>query len=98
MTTAYLFHCSNPGASHLGSRHLTPQPTFPLEREVPCHSDSVLPPALGTSAGWGTRRWAGPECQRLIVEQGNMEAESWTSQTGVYGGDGTEGGREWIRQ
>lgn len=40
-------------------------------------------------AGWGTRGWAG-----LAGEQGKVEARSWTGQTGVCGGDGTEGGRD----
>lgn len=58
----------------------------------------VAQPEPAGPAGWGTRGWAGPEPQRLVVEQGNVEAESWTSQTGVYGGDRTEGRREWTRQ
>lgn len=42
--------------------------------------------------------WAGPEPERLAVEQGKVEARSWTGQTGVSGGDGTERGREGTHQ
>lgn len=53
----------------------------------------VAQPKPAGPAGWGTRGWAGPEPQRLAGEQGKVEARSWTGQTGVCGGDGTEGGR-----
>lgn len=42
------------------------------------------------------RGWAGPEPQRLAVEQGRVEARSWTGQTGVCveGMGQREGGSE----
>lgn len=58
----------------------------------------VAQPKPAGPAGWGMGGWAGPEPQRLAVEQGKVEARSWTGQTGVSGGDGTERGREGTRQ
>lgn len=50
-------------------------------------------PKLAGPAGWGTRGWAGPEPQRLGVEQGKVEAGSWTGQTGECEGVGQREGR-----
>lgn len=60
--------------------------------------EGVAQPKPADPAGWGMRDWAGPEPKRLAVEQGKVEARSWTGHTAVCGGDGAEGGREGTSQ
>lgn len=53
----------------------------------------VAQPKPAGPAGWSTRRWAGPEPQRLGARQGKVEAGRRTGQTGVFEGVGQrEGG------
>lgn len=52
-------------------------------------TQSYWPSRVGQERGW-----AGPEPQRLGVEQDKVKPGCLTGQTGVWGGSGTEGGRE----
>lgn len=54
---------------------------------------TYLPSRVGQERGW-----ARLEPQRLRVEQDKVEAGCLTGQTGVWGGGGTEGGREGTSQ
>lgn len=50
--------------------------------------EGVAQPKPTGPAGWGMRGWAGPEPKRLAVEQGKVEARSWTGHTEVCRGVG----------